>query len=184
LGELIFEEKFEAQGPWSIGDVEDSTVSVAGGTLTYIQKNPGSYSIRIISRQGDDFYAEVGATPPANCGTLDKYGLIFRAQDVSNYYVFQLDCDGRYRVLRFGGTAANPLVDWTTSSAILRGSKAFNVIALQAKGNTFTLYINQTKVGTVTDSAYTTGSFGLWVGSNITRDFTVKFTAMKAYKLP
>jgi len=184
VGALIFEETFEAQGLWAIGDAGDSVVNIASGLLTYTQKNPGSYSARIIGRQGDDFYAEVGATPAGNCGTLDKYGLIFRAQDVANYYVFQLDCDGRYRLLRFGGSAANPLIDWTTSSAITRGSRAFNVLGLLAKGSTITLFINQTKVETATDSAYSNGRFGLWLGSNITRDLTVKFNGMKAFKLP
>lgn len=184
VGALIFEETFEAQGLWAIGDAGDSIVNIAGGILTYTQKSPGSYSVRIIGRQGDDFYAEVGATPPSNCGTLDKYGLIFRAQDVANYYVFQLDCEGRYRLLRFGGTAANPLIDWTASSAITRGSRAFNVLGVQTKGPTMTLFVNQTKLDTATDSAYSTGRFGLWLGSNITRDFAVKFNGMRAYKLP
>ncbi|MBI5081713.1 MAG: hypothetical protein HZB17_10470 [Chloroflexi bacterium] len=184
VGAVIFEETFESQGLWAIGDAGDSSVNIAGGILTYTQKSSGSYSVRIIGRQGDDFYAEVGATPPGNCGTLDKYGLIFRAQDVANYYVFQLDCDGRYRLLRFGGSAANPLIDWTTSSTITRGSRAFNVLGVQAKGSTMTLFINQTKVDTATDSAYSSGRFGLWLGSNVTRDFTVKFNGMRAFKLP
>lgn len=184
VGAVIFDETFEAQGLWAIGDAGDSIVNIAGGILTYTQKNPGSYSARIIGRQGDDFYAEVGATPPSNCSTRDGYGLIFRAQDVANYYVFQLDCEGRYRLLRFGGSAANPLIDWTTSSAITRGSRAFNVLGVLAKGSTMTLFVNQTKVDTTTDSAYPNGRFGLWLGSNITRDFTVKFNGMRAFKLP
>jgi hypothetical protein len=171
VGDLIFEDKFESQGPWSVGDAADSSVTVTGGTLTYIQKNPGSFSVRIISRLADDFYAEVGVTPPNNCGTLDKYGFVFRAQDVASYYVFQIDCDGRYRLLRFGVTAANPIIDWTVSTAIVRGNRAFNTLGVQAKG-------------TATDSAYLSGRFGLWVGANVTRDLTMKFTGLKAYKLP
>ncbi len=184
LGELIFEDTFGAPGGWAVGDTADSNVAVSGGVLSYTQKNPGSFSFRVIGKQGGDFTAEISTALADNCGSGDRFGLIFRLQDADNYYAFQIDCDGRYRFARYGGGAATPIVDWTATPAIDRGAKAANKLGVSAKGSAFILSINDTQVATATDTAYASGRFGLWVGSNVTKNFTVVFDDLKAYQLP
>ena len=74
--------------------------------------------------------------------------------------------------------------DWTATPAIDRGAKAANKLGVSAKGSAFILSINDTQVATATDTAYASGRFGLWVGSNVTKNFTVLFDDLRAYQLP
>jgi len=184
LGELIFEDTFSAPGGWAVGDTPDSSVAVNGGALTYTQKAPGSFSFRVVGRQGGDFSAEISAALADNCGSGDKFGLIFRLQDAGNYYSFQIDCDGRYRFVRYGGGTASPVIDWTATQAIERGARAANKLSVTAKGSDFIFAVNDTQVATAADTAYASGRFGLWVGANVSKNFTVVFDDFKAYQLP
>jgi len=183
-GALIFEDLFDAAGPWAVGDTTDSNVAVSGGALTYIQKNPGTFSYRLIGRQGSDFSAEVNTALPKGCGSGDKFGLMFRILDGSNYYVFQIDCDGRYSVTRFVGGTDTALIDWSQSSAIKRGVNAANTLRVETKGSSMTVFINGEQLVAASDSIFTGGRFGLWVGSNVTKNFTVVFDELRAYEIP
>jgi hypothetical protein len=184
LGAPIFADPFDVPGPWAVGDTDDSTVTVSGGVLTHIQKAPGSFSFRSIGRQGADYFAQVTTTLPKGCGAGDKFGLMFRVQDTDNYYVYMIDCDGRYRLARYGSGASTSVVDWTQSSAIKRGKNAVNKLAVLAKGNSLALYVNDTPLTTATESMYADGRFGLWVGSNITNNLTIVFDDLEVYSLP
>lgn len=184
LGELIFEDTFSAPGGWAVGDTPDSNVTVNGGVLSYTQKTPGSFSFRVVGRQGGDFFAEIGAALANNCGSGDRFGMIFRLQDANNYYSFQIDCDGRYRFVRYGGGAATPVIDWTATEEIERGAQAVNALGVSAKGSDFIFSINGTQVATASDSAYASGRFGLWVGANVSQNFTVVFDNFRAYQVP
>lgn len=180
---LILADTFDSAGPWAVGDTTDSTVTVSGGVLTYTQKNPGSFSYRVIGRQGGDFTAEVTTTLADSCGSGDKFGLLFRLQDVNNYYAYQIDCDGRYRLLRFAGGATTPVVDWTPSPAIERGAKSSNHLVVNAQGGSMALFVNGVKLTTAADLLFSSGRFGLIVGSNVTKNFTVIFDDLKVYEL-
>lgn len=184
VGELIFRDTFDSAGPWSVGETDSSNVSVVGGVMSFTQKTPGSFSIRIVGKQGENFYAEVSGALADRCASGDRYGLMFRAQNPSNYYAFQIDCDGRYRLMRYVDDAATAIVDWTPSSAIQRGTQAVNTLAVTAQGDSFLLAINGAPLTTAADSAFASGRFGLMVGANITQNFTVVFDNLQANKVP
>jgi len=184
VGELIFRDTFDSAGPWSVGETDSSNVSVAGGVMTFTQKTTGSFSIRIVGKQGDNFYAEVSGALADRCASGDRYGLMFRVQNPSNYYAFQIDCDGRYRLMRYVDDAATAIVDWTPSSAIQRGKQSANTLAVTAQGDSFLLAINGTPLTTAADSAFASGRFGLMVGANSAQNFAVVFDNLQANKVP
>ncbi len=183
-GALIFEDLFDTAGPWAVGDTADSNIAVSGGALTYIQKTPGTFSYRIIGRQGGDFRAEVSTALPTGCGSGDKFGLMFRILDANNYYVIQVDCEGRYRLMRLVGGAGTALIDWSQSTAIKRGVNAANTLRVETKGSSLTVFINGERLGTASDSIFASGRFGLWVGSNVTKNFTAVFDDLRVYQNP
>jgi len=184
LGELIFEDTFNAPGGWALGDAADTNVAINGSILFYTQKNPQTFSFRVVGKAGGDFYAEVNTALASDCRSGDRFGLMFRVQDANNYYAHQIDCDGRYRLTRYASGAANPLVDWTQSEAIKRGAKANNKLGVIAKGSSLTVLVNDVQVATADDPAYANGRFGLWMGTNVTANFTVAFDDLRAYQLP
>jgi hypothetical protein len=167
-----------------VGETDSSNVAVSGGVMTFTQKIGGSFSIRIIGKQGRDFYAQVNTTLADRCASGDRYGLMFRVQDLSNYYAFQIDCDGRYRLMRYVADASTPIIDWTPSVAIQRGAQAANTLAVTAQGDSFLLTINATPLITATDGAFAEGRFGLMVGANFTKNFAVVFDNLQANKVP
>jgi hypothetical protein len=184
VGDLIFLDTFDSPGPWSVGETDTSNVSVAGGVMTFTQKKTGSFSIRIVGKQGANFYAEVTAALADRCASGDRYGLIFRVQNPSNYYAFQVDCDGRYRLMRYVDDASTAIVDWTPSSAIQRGKQSVNTLAVTAQGDSFWLAINGTPLTTAADGTFAAGRFGLMVGANITQNFSVVFDNLQANQIP
>ncbi len=183
VGELIYEDTFDAPGLWSVGDAGDSSVDISGGEMAFTQKTPGSFSLRILGKQGNDFHLEVETALANKCTSGDRYGLLFRAQDPANYYVFQIDCDGRYRLARYVSAAGTPLIDWTDTPAIQRGSQAANTLAVTAQGSSFSLAINGEPLATASDSVFAGGRFGLTVGANITKNFTVIFDNLRVSKV-
>src|SRR5574341_695185 len=76
LREMIFQDTFDAPGAWAVGETEDSNVSVSGGVMSFTQKTPGSFSFRIIGKQGQDFHVEVMTALADRCGSGDRYGLM------------------------------------------------------------------------------------------------------------
>jgi hypothetical protein len=88
------------------------------------------------------------------------YGLIFRYQDVSNFYYFMVD-DAGYFILgkRLAGEWIN-LIDWTYSEVILTGEE-FNSLGIMATGNELVAFINLNVVGEVADDSFSSGSVGL-----------------------
>jgi hypothetical protein len=183
-GELIFQDTFDTSGPWAVGETEDSNVSVSGGVLLFTHKTPGSFSFRLVGKQSQDFHAEVTTALAKQCASGDRYGLMFRVLDPSNYYAFVIECDGQYRFLRYVSGAATPIVDWTATPAIERGAQSINTLAVTARGDTFEFSVNGTLLSTASDGIFASGRFGLLVGANATKDFTVVFDNLTVNKMP
>jgi len=122
-----------------------------------------------------DFYLEASMQSP-NCEGSDHFGLMFRVPakaDANKGYLFGITCDGRYSLRRWDGQTMFFPVNWTASDAINTGEDAVNKVGILAKGANLALYINGIKVKEVSDNAYLEGSFGIFVGSATTDDFTV-----------
>ncbi|HZT98467.1 MAG TPA: protein kinase [Ktedonobacteraceae bacterium] len=101
--------------------------------------------------------------------TADYYGVIFRASaDQSRYYVFEVDTNdgGQYVFWRYDGP------QWRTIKAgpapmLLTASGKSNTMTVEARGNTFTFFINGKLIDkTMVDSlqpSLTSGEIGLYV---------------------
>lgn len=88
-----------------------------------------------------DFDLTVQARPVA--GPLDNgYGVIFRAQDANNYYVFLISSDGYYQVRRALDGEPKVLSDWIPSPLIVQGLDVVNEVRVVAQGETFQFAIN------------------------------------------
>ncbi len=76
--------------------------------------------------------------------TADYYGIIFRASsDQSRYYVFEVDTNdgGQYVFWRYDGPQWRTIKAGTAPSLLTAAGKS-NTITLEARGNTFTFFIN------------------------------------------
>ena len=146
---------------------------------TYYFKN-GQYTILNTSEKGvalafyanheySNFRLSVTLSEISNpLSSADFSGIVFRASaDQSHYYLFDVDASGRggYTFYRYDGQW-HILAGGQTASFLPRLGQ-HNVIAVMAKGNTFSFFINGKGIGkAITDgskSALSSGEIGLCV---------------------
>lgn len=118
-------------------------------------------------------FANVVITAQAKLLRGDIYGLIFRlSPHTREFYTLEINSEGDYRFMRAAGSDPSQwlaLIDWTHSSAILSGYGHLNTFLVIAAGPHFRFYINQQLIVTnFTDTLYTTGLVGFFVGGDST----------------
>ena len=176
-----FAEYFAPPDFWGTGDNVDSTISIADGKLTIVNKKLHSFAWTFNGIKGQDFYTQVFVTP-VRCNFGDNYGVVFRAKDDTNLDLFGISCEGRYRLLEISQGATTTVVDWTDSKYI-RKFETTNVVGVRAVGDQISLYVNNYYLTTVTAGVNTQGRFGLYVGNISTPDLTVNFQALTASRI-
>ncbi len=136
---------------------ENGNCVFTGGTYHTIAPN-ASFSDYCIAQSTDlnDFVFEAQMRIiKGNAG-----GIIFRVTSTNpanEYYSFYIGQDGSYELEKADGTSLTN----GSNPAINPGLDKTNVIAVVAKGNSFTLYVNHQPIDTVTNSAYSQGHIGL-----------------------
>jgi hypothetical protein len=96
-----------------------------------------------------------------------SYGVLFRMQDTTRFYRFEITGDGLYMVERRDGEQGwTRFVDrWTESTAIKQGSGSVNRLRVEALGQTISLYVNDEPIYQFTDTAYSSGTIALDAGT-------------------
>lgn len=96
-----------------------------------------------------------------------SYGVLFRMQDTTRFYRFEITGDGLYMVERRDGEQGwTRFVDrWTESTAIKQGLGSVNRLRVEALGQTISLYVNDESLYQFTDTAYSSGTIALDAGT-------------------
>ena len=100
------------------------------------------------------------------------YGLVFRRVSKGNYYFFGIDSGGNWVVDKVVNDTSIHLQDFTVNIAIKGGLNTANSISVTMTGNTFDFYVNGQKVGTIHDSTFPEGEWGLAGDTGINVVFT------------
>ena len=106
-----------------------------------------------------------------------SYGVLFRMQDTTRFYRFEITGDGLYMVERRDGDAGwTRFVDvWTESTAIKQGLGSTNTLRIEARGQSVALYVNDELVHQFTDTAYSSGTIALDAGTFVQPSAQVAF---------
>jgi hypothetical protein len=92
----------------------------------------------------------------------DIGGIIFRADSVNKkFYLFYVTQTGNYELLLCPSNTCHPIVQSAASPAIHMGLNSINTVAVQAIGNSITLFVNNKQVASVIDSTFNHGQIGL-----------------------
>jgi hypothetical protein len=174
LGSPTWTDTFNNASNWYLLDTSATRFTVSGGDMILESFSPGTRDEWGFSTRPaiSDFYLEMTARTGATCSGRDRYGFIFRAPDVDHGYVFTFTCNGSYRIYRWTGDFTS-LKSWTSSSLIHAGPNQTNRLGVEAVGTTLKLYANRKLLTTITESTFSTGRFGLVVGSAETTNFKV-----------
>lgn len=121
-------------------------------------------------------------------GTAGAGGLIFRADaDNNKYYRLSIDTTGSYFFLVIvdnTGTNGNArILKEGTASSFETGLNQVNTLAVVARGDEYSFYVNKQLVTTFTDSTYTHGQIGFDADYGDSKTDLV-FTNTKVWELP
>jgi hypothetical protein len=117
------------------------------------------------------YYIYVPFTPPADVEVSVRskrilgpdtggYGIVMR-RTPGNRYEFDITGKGEWYVLKQVNKQFSSLVDPTPNAAIKTSLNATNTLKVRAQGSHFEFWVNDLKVGEVTDAANAGGAFGL-----------------------
>ncbi len=126
----------------------------------------GTYHVHV--QQQENFYCTSTGTSFRNFAyqinvTIiqgNRAGIIFRA-DNFNYYSFYMGTNGSYSVDVSSFPAKTNVLISGSTDAIHKGLRTANILAVVAKGNNITLYINNQQITSVTNDTYSQGQIGV-----------------------
>jgi hypothetical protein len=175
-GNPIFSDSFtDNEHDWdTTSKVGTFSVKIGGGSLV-LEDDDNKLLWELVpgGRNYGDFFLTVDAI--LSKGTQSNgYGIYIRGAsnqnaEIATYYRFELYGDGTFAIFEgtvdaTGTSKSKPLVDYTTSSAILKQGQV-NHIAISAKGQTMSLIVNGQMLKTITDNTYASGSIALFVSN-------------------
>lgn len=185
LGAPDWEDHFDTSSNWTLFDSSTTKTDIKGGRFLFTMYDTLNYSEWTVTwHKAKDFYMEVTVTTPNKCSGKDRYGLLFRAPDPSQGYVYTFSCDGSYRLSSWDGKTFNDLVKWSTSDHIISGGGKSNRMGVWVEGQNFRLYANGKLLTETSDDLFKGESrFGLAVASANTEDFTITFDDLLYWEL-
>jgi hypothetical protein len=161
LGDAAFSDDFSSpdRSSLAVGDDKETAYAFEDGGYAITIKVP-----RLIAWSAfDGTYGDANARVEATLreGPNDSSAaLLFRYQDSSNFYVYNIAGDGRYNLEIMQNNNLTTLIDWTPSPAIKQRGET-NLIRVDMKGPSITLYVNDTKLEETSDSTFLKGQMAL-----------------------
>lgn len=182
-GKLLFSDDFStSKSGWGAYSEGDFLAAYKNGSyiLTAVPANYWSYNSNPRLNL-TDFIVEVESTKMS--GPDDNVlGLAVRKMGSGDYYAFLISSDGYYDVRELYDNTWVTSENWTESEAIKTGSQT-NLIKVVAQGDKFSFYVNGEKLGDFVDNTLTSGSIGLYVGSQSEGNVTIAFDNFKVWSL-
>jgi len=183
-----FDQKYPFHTYTASSDGGRSETEVKNGKYYFKVFEKISYSIWVFAAlQIEDYYLEVTVEMPDACGGKDRAGLIFGtpSDTTGEGYLYQISCDGHYRLTAYDGSQTINLTAWEESSELNVGPGKSNKIGVLVKDDKITMYINGEKVDQVNDTMYTAGGkFGFSIGVDNNANFVVKFDDAAYWNIP
>lgn len=143
---ILFQEEFKSRDP--IWGKESKRVQIKDGrAIIRPAANMSQWQLETgFAFEDADICVTVTLLETAD-PTRGAGGLIFWAQDNSNYYVLNVASNGYYQVNRFmSGRWAPDVIAWTESDAIKKGPNQPNRLRVTLRGQTVAVHINGKEV--------------------------------------
>ncbi|MBI5034873.1 MAG: hypothetical protein HZB51_30480 [Chloroflexi bacterium] len=169
---------------WLVGDFAANSLSgtrdIADGKYRWAFKSESNgiaYSIAANSPSISDGALSVDSKAISGAKDISA-GLIFRAVDQDNFYVFRITND-KYYVFQFQSKGKLETIgSWFKASAVK--SNETNRLTVITQGAHFTFFVNGEYVGQVDDSRYATGKVGVIVGTTgASADNVIEFSNLE-----
>jgi len=175
LGSPDWRDTMDSSAYWYLVDTDTTRFSMDEGRLKMTVLDPGSSDEWGLSLRPeiDNFYLQATFITGGTCADADRYGVLLRAPNPNQGYVFGFSCTGRYRLYTWDGENYRGIQEWRASGAIRVGANQTNILGVWMDGETIRLYANGQLLAEFTDDQFDSGKFGLFIGSADTTNFTV-----------
>jgi hypothetical protein len=178
----LFSDDFsQDNGLWEVFTEENASAQIINGQLSLSVAAPDSVVVSVLALTVTDFDLTLTATfnagDPAN-----SYGLIFRYLDNANFYRLDLTGDGLRSISRRAQEQWVALTDLQANPAIQTGPGASNTIRLTGQADLFTVYANNTLLGSVSDNNLPAGRLGVCASTFDDPTMQVSFDAINITK--
>ena len=185
LGSPDWRDPFDNASSWYLLDTDYTQFSVEDGRMVmHIIAAGGGEEWGLSARPGmDNYYLQATFITGETCPDADRYGVLVRAPDPDQGYVFGFSCSGRYRLYAWDGESYRPLQEWRASAAIRSGANQTNILGIWLMEDTIRLYANGQLLAEFTDDGFSSGQFGLFIGSQESADFTVYVDEISTWNL-
>ena len=160
-----YAETFDTVGDWTAGEGASATGQVVDGVYEMTIDLSGDSFWATAGRNFADGVYQVEATPLE--GAEDNgYGLLLRVDTAAErFYVFKVSSDGYVYIGLCSDSCADQQAlvdrDWFGSPAVAQGLGVTNTLRVVAAGPDLTFYVNDVKVGQVSDETLETGDIGM-----------------------
>jgi hypothetical protein len=175
FSEVLISDSFDDNSSgWPLGDVLTdywkANRSINNGALTIKGKSITDMYAYAYTEDGKPWDKEVGdqrasvKTRLINPPLKGSYGLILRINEnlhSTDFYVFMIDYEGYCAFFKTYKNEWTALVDWKEIESLT--PDGWNTLAVEADGDQFRLFINDTLVGEVEDDALAEGRTGVYV---------------------
>lgn len=187
-GEPDWEDQFDSAGNWPLYSDDHVSFSVKDGSAVLTALKSESWDGWMLTwPQLSDFYLEATFTTGSDCSGLDRYGLVAqqsKSGEVFVGYLLGLSCDGRYNLRSWDGELFTHHIAWTPDDRIVGGPDQTHSLGFFAQDDRLVIFLNGVRLSELTDSSYTQGQFGLFVGSANTDNFEVTVDRIAYWSVP
>jgi uncharacterized protein YraI len=185
LGEPDGVDEFNTAGNWTLFDNECFRSEISDGYfLMTAQGSQGSLCWEVSWPLLENFYLETMIIMPEVCDPADRFGVLFRAPDNNQGYLYGITCSGLYSLTKWDGNQTTVLLEPTQDAALLIGANQPNRLGLMAFGDDYYLYANGRFLDETKNEAYLDpGKIGYFVNPATDQSFTVKYDYLKVWLL-
>jgi hypothetical protein len=188
LGDPTWIDNFDTDDYWTLFDDDCFKTDIRFGRYVQMTKGaPIGACWEVTWPRIQDFYLEALAQVPGSCAERDRYGFYFRGLDTRRGYLFGVTCKQEYWLSFWNSNTQRreTLIDYTVSDKINIQAGAYNKLAVQTTGDRILLYANDNLLAEVYDSTYTQrGLIGIFIGSEVTENFTVEYDYLAYWSNP
>jgi hypothetical protein len=181
---LLFSDDFrEVDASWA---TNGDAITVEEGRVKIKASPDAGYRVLYGGALFDDADICVTVRMPSNVNDAGSAsaGIIFWAQDYSNYYVFEVAANGMVTLQRLVRGRWLSILDWRRVDGLNVGVGAKNVLRVTTSGNSIAVAVNDTKIGSIkAQQPDGGGQVGLRSESEKTQRNAWKFSDLKVTDL-
>jgi hypothetical protein len=155
---VIFKEDFKANhNGWALKDDENAFSVVDGGRYQLESRRPDGLMVCLLEElplhASQDFTIQTKLTQKFG-SAQDGFGFAWGAADESNFFAFNINAAGQYRVIRYHESSLEELRPFTQTTGVIKPSGQVNELTLRNVSGMMSFYVNDQFIYSMPNRAF------------------------------